>query len=936
MLVNPGLARLASQVQYERCAAQIGLAGAASERMFIRQFESEAYPRIARGDAWRDLLAQLRLRSAPFKGGPEVFAAASVRGDPHGLALGRLRAGLQTLSPLTRRSRLPICLLPLEDDIEVEGVSGPVWVPPGTLVLLPADQEWRIALDRIVPIVVVSLSDGVLDGRSPGWRPLAAPRRLQPEGFSGVFIKLIETAAAEMDSLSAAEWRALEQGVADLFLTIVGGQDGASAAATPSLVALFNRVTAAIERRLHDPDLTAPRIARGEGISERYLQKLFEQTGVSFGHYLRERRLQRARAALIAPGDIHPSVADVGYRCGFGDAANFNRLFKERFGIPPGAFRSQQADRLSESGGAAQRGWPLSALANRKLKQRSAIGETASRLPAPGSGRDESARHRLAVRSANVHWGYFSRSLRPVLEIRSGDSVEIETLTQHASDDPDLMIRGDAAAEEVFFWTKDRKAVDRRGAGPIDASIFGRGAGEGFGVHICTGPIHVKDAEPGDVIEVRIDDMAPRPSRSPGYEGRSFGSNVAAWWGYHYGEFIQEPKPRENVTIYEIFADGDEPYAKALYAYRWSPQVDPFGVVHRTYDYPGVPVDKAKIEIAAAPQSRIRIPLRPHFGVIALAPREADPVEFGSAGLFRRQSRQLAPRQRRGRLPAGLGPRRPPVDRRSACGPGRRRDRGDRDRMLDDRARDRRPAQEGQPLRRPHLPADRDADRMGSHRLQPSELPRRIRLPGTGRSLRHLVPRSCDEGRLPQGAPISHGDAELERGRGDRGDFRRRRFRRDAGRGRQLGRPRHRAKIAARSVERGASMQFHMITGGPRPVAPFSHAVETDGFVFVTGQMPDTPEAPGVLPEGVEAQTRNVFSNLATVLAGLGLTLEHVVMARVYLTAFKRDYEAMNRVYRSFFAEGRLPARTCVGVTGLAYDALIEIDLVARRPDSRS
>ena len=81
------------------------------------------------------------------------------------------------------------------------------------------------------------------------------------------------------------------------------------------------------------------------------------------------------------------------------------------------------------------------------------------------------------------------------------------------------MIRGDAAAEEVFFWTKDRKAVDRRGAGPIDASIFGRGAGEGFGVHICTGPIHVKDAEPGDVIEVRIDDMAPRPSRSPGYEG---------------------------------------------------------------------------------------------------------------------------------------------------------------------------------------------------------------------------------------------------------------------------------------------------------------------------------------------------------------------------------------------------------------------------------
>lgn len=123
-----------------------------------------------------------------------------------------------------------------------------------------------------------------------------------------------------------------------------------------------------------------------------------------------------------------------------------------------------------------------------------------------------------------------------------------------------------------------------------------------------------------------------------------------------------------------------------------------------------------------------------------------------------------------------------------------------------------------------------------------------------------------------------------------------------------------------------------MIDGGPKPVAPFSHAVETDGFVFVTGQMPDMPETPGVLPEGIVAQTRAVMENLKVVLAGLDLGLEHVVMARIYLTRFKDDYAAMNETYRTYFAPGRLPARTCVGVTGLAYDALIEIDLVCRRP----
>ncbi len=123
-----------------------------------------------------------------------------------------------------------------------------------------------------------------------------------------------------------------------------------------------------------------------------------------------------------------------------------------------------------------------------------------------------------------------------------------------------------------------------------------------------------------------------------------------------------------------------------------------------------------------------------------------------------------------------------------------------------------------------------------------------------------------------------------------------------------------------------------MIAGGPKPVAPFSHAVETDGFVFVTGQMPDTPATPGILPDGIVAQTRAVMENLKVVLAGVGLGLDHVVMARVYLTRFKEDYAAMNETYRQYFAEDRLPARTCVGVTGLAYDALIEIDLVCRRP----
>ncbi|WAC29580.1 RidA family protein [Ancylobacter sp. SL191] len=128
-------------------------------------------------------------------------------------------------------------------------------------------------------------------------------------------------------------------------------------------------------------------------------------------------------------------------------------------------------------------------------------------------------------------------------------------------------------------------------------------------------------------------------------------------------------------------------------------------------------------------------------------------------------------------------------------------------------------------------------------------------------------------------------------------------------------------------------MQFLMIPGAPTPVAPFSHAVESDGWVFITGQMPTWPDDDSrPLPEGVEAQTRRVMDNLVIVLDGLGLDLSHVVQARVYLTEFQRDYPAMNAAYASYFPTDRRPARTCVGVTGLAREALVEIDLVARRP----
>jgi reactive intermediate/imine deaminase len=126
---------------------------------------------------------------------------------------------------------------------------------------------------------------------------------------------------------------------------------------------------------------------------------------------------------------------------------------------------------------------------------------------------------------------------------------------------------------------------------------------------------------------------------------------------------------------------------------------------------------------------------------------------------------------------------------------------------------------------------------------------------------------------------------------------------------------------------------FHMIPGAPRPVAPYSHVVEADGWLFVTGQLATDPDDDSLPPPpGVEAQTRKVMDNLRRALVGVGVGFAQVVSVRIFLTEFERDYAAMNRLYASYFPADRLPARTTVGVTALARGGLVEIDMIARRP----
>lgn len=194
--------------------------------------------------------------------------------------------------------------------------------------------------------------------------------------------------------------------------------------------------------------------------------------------------------------------------------------------------------------------------------------------------------HHLPAVPGTCFWGWFDRSQPGVLRVAPGAVVEVEALTHHAGDAPDLMMDDGVRA----VWA----AIPEAERGP--------------GVHIMTGPIHVEGAAAGDVLAVRILDMAPR---------MPFGSNCAANWGLLYDRF-----GKERITIYELEAAAAGVPEAAAFGEVATPSFGFDFTARRTYDVPGCisPPDPG----ARRPFSRaVRIPVRPHFGVMGVAPASA-------------------------------------------------------------------------------------------------------------------------------------------------------------------------------------------------------------------------------------------------------------------------------------------------------------------------
>ena len=123
-------------------------------------------------------------------------------------------------------------------------------------------------------------------------------------------------------------------------------------------------------------------------------------------------------------------------------------------------------------------------------------------------------------------------------------------------------------------------------------------------------------------------------------------------------------------------------------------------------------------------------------------------------------------------------------------------------------------------------------------------------------------------------------------------------------------------------------MEYVATNNAPNAIGPYSQAIEVNGMVFTSGVIPVDP-ATGVIPEGVEAQATQAFTNLTNLVEASGAAMSQVVKTTVFIKEMN-DFGKINEIYAKFFKEP-YPSRSCVEVARLPKDVLLEVEAIVAK-----
>jgi AraC-like DNA-binding protein len=306
------------------------------------QFSTDSYPRRERAHAWREAMTRLRL---PLTDAPDEEAfrgSVSCLTSPLGMEFAVVSASPQEISGRNPNQPAAVWLVVLlQGEASLFDGETTVALEMGDIIYGPTGMNAALRLTTRFRLMFITAPRVALDHRLIAPLSLKVGRLAGASGLGHVFSGLLCATAETLDELTSDQLRPVELALTEFLVANLAAEGSPSAlgGAGAARAAHLHRICQTIETLLAEPDLTVGRVADEDGISPRYLQKLFASAGQSFSGYLRTRRLERCRLDLTSPMCAGLSISEICFRWGFNGSAHFSRAFKDQYGVSPREYR---------------------------------------------------------------------------------------------------------------------------------------------------------------------------------------------------------------------------------------------------------------------------------------------------------------------------------------------------------------------------------------------------------------------------------------------------------------------------------------------------------------------------------------------------------------------------------------------------------------------
>ena len=297
---------------------------------------------------WQDALHQISLPKTHLRDRTGFHGEVSSVVTPLGIELSRVSSSAQTLSGACTNT--PPCLwlaLPIEGKFLLDEGRDDVDLTLDDILYGPTGCDSTLKLADQFVMLYIRIPQKLLYPRLLKLQIMQSGMLRSKAAANRVFVGLLRSIVEYLEDLSDEDIRPIEVAISEFAVSGLA-ESAATSCFDIAGASNFRRISQAIELRLGDGDLTLRCIADQQGVSTRYIQKLFQQAGISFSHYLRHRRLEHCHSDLASPAHRHLSISEICFRWGFNDAAHFSRSFGAEYGMTPRAYRQMRLNERAQ------------------------------------------------------------------------------------------------------------------------------------------------------------------------------------------------------------------------------------------------------------------------------------------------------------------------------------------------------------------------------------------------------------------------------------------------------------------------------------------------------------------------------------------------------------------------------------------------------------